>query len=49
MNLSRAKPMLQQLNLNKLGDAGGLQIHWLATLAETDSSSYSGIHLLKTP
>ncbi len=42
MNLSQAKPARKQLNLNKLGDAGGFQIHWPATLAKTDSSSYFG-------
>ncbi len=41
MNLSQAKP--KQLNLNKLGDTGGFQIHWLVTLTKTDSSSYLGI------
>ncbi len=43
MNLSQAKPTLKQLNLNKLSDAGGSQIHWQATLAKTDSSSDFGI------
>ncbi len=43
MNLSQAKPTPKQLNLNKLSDAGGSQIHWHATLAKTDSSSYFGI------
>ncbi len=43
MNLSQAKPTRKHLNLNKLGDVGGFQIHWLATLAKTDSSSYFGI------
>ncbi len=38
--------MPKQLNLNKLGDAGGFQIHWPATLAKTDSSGYFGIHRL---
>ncbi|MGE0670901.1 MAG: hypothetical protein AB7O89_08205, partial [Parachlamydiales bacterium] len=28
------QPMPKQLNLNKLGDAGGSQIQWLPTLAE---------------
>ncbi len=28
MNLSQAKPTPKQLNLNKLSDAGGSQIHW---------------------
>ncbi len=46
MNLIQAKPMPKQLNLNKLGDAGGFQIHWPATLAKTDSSGYFGIHRL---
>ncbi len=45
MNLSQAKPTPKQLNLNKLGDAGGSQIHWPATLAKTDSSGYVGISL----
>ncbi len=43
MNLSQAKPTPKQLNLNKLSDAGGSQIHWQATLAKTDSSSDFGI------
>ncbi len=43
MNLSQAKPTPKQLNLNKLGDASGFQIHSLATLAKTDSPSYFGI------
>ncbi len=43
MNLSQAKPMPKQLNLNKLGDVGRFQIHWPATLAKTDSSSDFGI------
>ncbi len=43
MNLSQAKPTPKQLNLNKLGDAGGSRIHWPATLAKTDSSGYFGI------
>ncbi len=46
MNLSQAKPTPKQLNLNKLSDAGGSQIHWQATLAKTDSSSDFGIILL---
>ncbi len=37
MNLSQAKPMPKQLNLNKLSDAGRFQIHRPATLAKTDS------------
>ena len=37
MNLSQATPEPKQLNLNKLGDAGGSQIHCLTTLAKTDS------------
>ncbi len=45
MNLSQANPTLKQLNLNKLGDASGSQIHWLATLEKTDSSSYFSINL----
>ncbi len=36
LNLSQAKPAPKQLNLNKLGDAGGSQIQWLPTLAKTD-------------
>ncbi len=44
MNLSQAKPTPKQLNLNKLSDAGGSQIHWQATLAKTDSSSDFGIN-----
>ncbi len=43
MNLSQAKSTPKQLNLNKLSDAGGSQIHWPATLAKTDSSSNFGI------
>ncbi len=43
MNLNQEKSARKQLNLNKLGDAGGLQIHWPATLTKTDSSSYFGI------
>ncbi len=43
MNLSQAKPTPKQLNLNKLSNAGGSQIHWQATLAKTDSSSDFGI------
>ncbi len=43
MNLNQAKPAQKQLNLHKLGDADGFQIHWPATLAKTDSSSYFGI------
>ncbi len=43
MNLSQAKPVRKQLNLNKLGDAGGFQIHWPAMLAKTDSLSDFGI------
>ncbi len=43
MNLNQAKPERKQLNLNKLGDAGGFQIHWPATLTKTDSSSYFSI------
>ncbi len=43
MNLSQANPTPKQLNLNKLSDAGGSQIHWQATLAKTDSSSDFGI------
>ncbi len=43
MTLSQATPIPKQLNLNKLGDAGGSQIHWPATLEKTDSSSYFGI------
>ncbi len=43
MNLSQAKPTPKQLNLNKLSDAGGSQIHWQATLAKTDCSSDFGI------
>ncbi len=46
MNLSQAKPMPKQLNLNKLSDADGSQIHWQATLAKTDSSSDFGIFRL---
>ncbi len=37
MNLSQANPTPKQLNLNKLSDASGSQIHWQATLAKTDS------------
>ncbi len=44
MNLSQAKPTPKQLNLNKLSDAGGSQIHWQATLAKNDSSSDFGIY-----
>ncbi len=43
MNLSQAKPTPKQLNLNKLIDGGGSQIHWQATLAKADSSSDFGI------
>ncbi len=43
MNLSQARIERKKLNLNKLGDAGGFQIHWPATLAKTDSSSYFGV------
>ncbi len=43
MNLSQAKLMPKQLNLNKLGDPGGSQIHWSVMLEKTDSSSYFGI------
>ncbi len=43
MNLSQAKPTPASLNLNKLSDAGGSQIHWPATLVKTDSSSNFGI------
>ncbi len=43
MNLSQAKPTPKQLNLNKLSDGGGSQIHWQATLAKTDSSGYFDI------
>ncbi len=46
MNLSQAKPIPKQLNLNKLSDAGRSQIHWPATLEKTDSSSYFGINPL---
>ncbi len=35
MNLSQAKPMPKQLDLNKLGDAGRSQIHWPATPKKT--------------
>ncbi|MBS0605704.1 MAG: hypothetical protein KF898_04860 [Parachlamydiales bacterium] len=34
MNLSQAKPAPKQLNLNKLGDAGGTQSHWLSDTAK---------------
>ncbi len=47
MNLSQANPTPKQLNLNKLSDAGGSQIHWQATLAKTDSSSDFGIKALQ--
>ncbi len=43
MNLNQAKPTPKQLNLNKLSDAGGSQIHWSVTLAKTDSLSDFGI------
>ncbi len=43
MNFSQEKLVPKQLNLNKLGDPGGSQIHRPATLAKTDSSSYFGI------
>ncbi len=43
MNLSQANPTPKQLNLNKLSDAGGSQIHWQVALAKTDSSSDFGI------
>ncbi len=44
MNLSQAKPARKKLNLNKLEDAGGFQIHWPATLVKTNSSSYFSIY-----
>ncbi len=47
MNLSHAKPTPKQLNLNKLSNAGGSQIHWQTTLAKTDSSSDFGISQAK--
>ncbi|MBS0607367.1 MAG: hypothetical protein KF898_03600 [Parachlamydiales bacterium] len=34
MNLSQAKPATKQLNLNKLGDAGGSQSHWLPNVVK---------------
>ncbi|MBS0653203.1 MAG: hypothetical protein JSR39_06685 [Verrucomicrobia bacterium] len=34
MNLSQAKPMPKQLNLNKLGDTGGSQSYWLSDAAK---------------
>ncbi len=37
MNLNQAKLVPKQLTLNKLGDVGRSQIHWLATLSKTDS------------
>ncbi len=37
MNLSQAKPTPKQLNLNKLSDAGGSQIHRQATLYQKSS------------
>ncbi len=43
MNLSRAKPAREQVNLNKLGDRGGSQIHWPATLSKTNPSDYFSI------
>ncbi len=46
MNLSQAKSARKQLNLNKLGDVGGSQIHWPAMLAKTDSPNYFGISKL---
>ncbi|MBS0606474.1 MAG: hypothetical protein KF898_03440 [Parachlamydiales bacterium] len=36
-NLSQAKPASKQLNLNKLGDADGSQIHWLSDAAKNRS------------
>ncbi len=43
MNLSQALPASKQLNLNKLGDADGLQIQRLLTSSKTNSSSCLGI------
>ncbi len=43
MNLSQAKPTPKLLNLHKLSDAGGSQIHWQETVSKTDSSSDFGI------
>ncbi len=45
MNLNQSKPTPASLNLNKLSDAEGSQIHWQATLAKTDSSNDFGIFL----
>jgi len=47
MNLNQAKPMMKQLNLNRLGDANGFQSHRLLTLPKANFLVHFGISIEK--